>query len=713
MNTTNNELTKDLNDHELMLLELANEHWCINMMNMTTVTPTTYTDESHMMHCMEVGQDLYEERTKLSNLTNEELTMTNLTNQEVMNMMNANELNKSALVSTMAAELYHNGLSPQISLITSASFMGAVDYIDDMGLFMEFFIEGLNITEVTIKDQELEEDLDGDAIVAALVASKYLTIVEDEPEMGTRLYEICQLRTEAYAPALASDGVDRRFGYAPVVYSELFVEAIEALESTEYTVDDDMLSLALRVQAKMGGHEDDAEGYVLKGCQKMDSEHAYVSEFKGDRRGRMYQAACHGPNGQASDRSRALMNLVGVPTDYNIKEVRAIILDEVRDMVPNVQDAIDTLKELGEENFIIWCIDTAWTKKPWSFVKASRIMQALQRGERPYIGMAVGLDAKCSGPQLGALMAGDTRIAAACGFTMVELDDAYALAIIELEKAGFHGLKRNDIKKPYMGVFYGQGWAAFTNPESLGEECWNIMYGNQPANDDTAKAFHKAIMASFGVKMNAVRSLIKSYGTITTGRTKHFMPDGFEVAMNYKHKVNVLGEMMDYETEAHDVYVRNNAEQYKFINFQLRTKHTHVGDFARNGFVNMIQATDGLLARLIVVHLKRLGAKHIIAVHDCFRVNVTELHILETAIKSAYQDLFGNGKVHTSDDLPHGTDILNLYFEGANQQLVEDAEPKTISQFTSTGRRYLQKINGMYVNELIGKLGEGAYYFAK
>lgn len=638
----------------------------------------------------------------------------NTTNHEVINMQ---DINKSALVSTIAAELFHNGLSPQISLRTAAAYIGAVDYLDDSELFAEMFLEGLEITTISAKmgdaTTDLEDAMNGAEVVAALVAADYFT---EDNEVGPRLEEICQLRTEAYKPALATDGVQRRFGYAPVVHSELFKEAVHALESTEYTVDDAMLTLALQVQAQMGGQDNDKEGYVIKGCQAMDSIKSYVSEFKGDRRGRFYQASCHGPNGQSSDRSRALMDLVGVPTDYNVKDAIKHIMAELGDMTSNIKEAAIMRNELGDVQFVIANLeagDDALVSKPWSFVKAARIMAALKAGERPYIGMAVGLDAKCSGPQLGALLVGDQKIAAACGFTMTKLDDAYALAIVELEKVGFNGLTRSDVKKPYMGIFYGQGWNAFTSSENVTPAAWEIIHPNGVVTDEAAKRFHKAVMASFGSKMNTVRNMIKQYGKVSTGRTKHFMPDGFEVAMNYKHKQNILGETLDYETCAFDVHVRNNVEQYKFINFALNTKEVHTGDFARNGFVNMIQATDALIARLIIVHLKRLGAKHIISVHDCFRVNVTEMHLLESAIKSAYSDLFGYGKHQITQDFPMGTDVLGMYFKGANKQLVEGVQPTMVSQFTSKGTRYLQKVNGEYVNKLIAALGKGAYYFAK
>jgi len=640
-----------------------------------------------------------------SSTTTEVTTMSNTTKQEAINL---NNINKSALVSTMAAELFIQGLSERVSMITAVAFIGAIDYLDDYEDFSEAFIEGMEITSLEIVglNEQPECDIDGELVESILQAAKYL----DGESVGPRLYELCELRSEAYEPTTGE--IVRRFGYSKVKHSELFIEAIHALEATEYTVDIDILSIALQVQGKLG-KDNDEESYVISGCQNMNPELAYKSEFKGDRRGRMYQAACHGPNGQSSDRSRALMNLQGVPTDYDVVTVKKHILAEIEDMVASPKDSAKELRELGDVEFIIKHLDSDVVKKPWSFVKAAKIMRELQAGNKPYIGMAVGLDAKCSGPQLGALMVGDQQIAAACGFTMTELDDAYHLSLVELARAGFTNITRNGIKKAYMGVFYGQGWAAFTDLEEIGSELANSLYGEgMPANDDTAKMFHKALVASFGQKMIAVRNLFKSYAKTTKGRTLHSMPDGFEVAMNYKVKTNILGEIMEYDTEQYDVRLRNNAESYKFINFQLKTLDVHEGDFARNGFVNMIQATDALIARLIVVHLKRLGAKHIISVHDCFRVNVTEMHLLEEAIKLSYMDLFGSEYNNSTSDLPLGTDILGLYFKGANKQLIEGEEEVMVSQFFSSGKRRLRKINSVKVVDLISSLGD-TYYFAK
>lgn len=648
------------------------------------------------------------------------------------------DVNKSAILSTMTAELFQNGLNPRIAMRTAAAFVGAIEYLEeDIEVFLEALMDGLTIIEmdlIGVEEQPIDE-LDGKAIIEALHDANYITKTievtgggwerEETIEVSTRFAELLSARTEAYPPALASVGVERRFDYAPTQDSPLFKEAVHALESSPYTVDAEMLSIARQVVAQTGGSDEDSEGYVIAGCEKMDPLEAYVSEFKGDRRGRLYQAACHGPNGQSSDRSRALMNLAGVPLDYDIIEILPVLRAEMADMVSteDSSERSDLVRDAVKDpvSFIIRHLglkedEAAETQvsKPYSFVKAAIILVKLSKGQRPYLGMAAGKDAKCSGPQLGALMVGDQQIAQACGFSMAKVDDAYERTLIECAKAGFTHLKRADIKQAFMGIFYGQGWGAFINEEDMSPVLWNCIHGADCIFGDEARAkkFHKAVCASFGKKMMAVRGAIKAYGKKIDGRIKHFMPDGFEVAMNYKQKVNMLGEHVGYDTFLPDVVVRNNAESYKFIKFALNTKEIHYSDFARNGFVNMIQGVDALIARLIIVHLKRLGAKHIICVHDCFRVNMTEMALLDQAIMNAYMDLFGGTMNEPTKDLPNGVDILGLYFEGANRVLREEADPVMITQFFTSGTRRLMKIGGERLGNLIKSLGT-TYYFSK
>ena len=651
----------------------------------------------------------------------------------------ADMINVNSLSSTITASLFHELGCPMQSVLAGCAIVDAIELSDNLGMPEAFF----EIIGSVISTAKLESTVSGDGSITKTPHTPVMDmdklekamikigLMNDDMTIGAKLVEMLEQRTEAYAPHKAGTDWTRRFPlYAKEKgqASPLFIEATEAQESSEFMRDERMLGYANRVQTILGMDNDD-EGYVLAGTNALEAGQAYCSEFKGDSRLRSYQAACHGPNGQASDRSRALMDLAGVPQDYDVNEVKKVIKAEVMDMVNVPANMVGKLMVKALNNPVDFIIGELAKKKkdrdaakPWSFVKAAFIWNDLNQGKRPYIGMAVGLDAKCSGPQLGALQAGDQEIAAACGFTMVEMEDAYHRAIKELVKVGFNFTmkNRNDIKKPFMGVFYGQGWAAFTNIKDMKEDELDVivdtLYPDGVANDDVAKRFHKAITKSFGQKMVAVRSRFKEFAGKVEGRISHLMPDGAKVVMNYKVKVNILNEAVEYDTVCPDVTVTTENNTYKFIQMGLKTREVHTGDFVRNGFVNMIQATDALIARLIIVHLKRLGAQHIIAVHDCFRVNVTEMHLLENAIKLAYMDLFGSRTNIKTKDLPMGTDVLALYFAGACAQLKKGESVTPIKQFMTVGSfgevRKMQKINGQSLPDLINALGK-TYYFAK
>lgn len=673
----------------------------------------------------------FEEVAATTSIETKEATMNDI---KLSDLMNTN-----ALSSTITASIFHELGNPQQAVLAGCAIVDAIELSDNMGIPEAFF----GMVESTLESATLKSVVSGNGQIATTThevpldiatlhaAMKNVGFVNDDNTMGARLIQILEQRTEAYKPTLVGTPWVRRF---PLYAKEkgqaapLAIEAIEALEATQYTIDANMVCIANQVQVVLGLDNDD-EGYVLTGCNEMSAHDCYTSEFKADARIRLYQAACHGPNGQASDRSRAMMDLANVPMDYDIPTVQKAIRAEVMDMVSVSTDKIGKLMTLAIKDPVSFIVaELAKPKKnrdaakPWSFVKAAIIWNELQKGNRPYIGMAVGLDAKCSGPQLGALMSGDAEVAAACGFTLVQMEDAYHRAIRELQNAGFNFTMahRNLIKKPFMGIFYGQGWAAFTNLTQMKkdeqEEIISILFPSGVANDDVAKAFHKAITKSFGKKMVAVRNRFKEYAEKVSGRIAHYMPDGSKVAMNYKVRVNILGEAIEHDVVCPDVTVTTENNTYKFIKMGLKTREVHTGDFVRNGFVNMIQATDALIARLIIVHLKRLGAQHIISVHDCFRVNVTEMHLLEQAIKNAYMDLFGTRTNTKTEDLPMGTDILAMYFEGANLQINNGEEVTPIKQFMPVGNmgevRKMMQINRVSLPELIQALGT-SYYFAK
>lgn len=677
-----------------------------------------------------------------ANSTNTNTNTTEETTMSLNNVIAASIINEkqqasatgfvqTQLSSTLAAILYKQ---PNVTVADAVCIASCLsDALVDMEYLVDIFANNFENTTVQSTVNKDGSKVDCDHVVGMTLEDALLLLVEcklldDNGNVGDALITILEQDDRLYIPSLVGRMSKRHknLGLPKDQSSGLLNEAVSVLESTEFTIDDTMYVIAKKVQVALGGIEKDPEAHVLNGCERMKSSEAYTSEFKADMRARLYQAACSGPNGQASDRSRALMDLVGVPTDYDIETVKQAVKAEIMDMVAIPQNEVGKLMAKAIKDPVGFIVSQERLAKKdrvapkmYSFVKAALIWKELAKGNKPYIGMAVGLDAKCSGPQLASLMVGDSKIAAACGMSLAQVDDAYELAIQSLAEAGFTGFTRGGVKKAYMGIFYGQGYAAYMDLAQLAkDEQWEILELMQSGADleETAKLFHKAISKSFGPAMNQLRKRFKNYAGQIEGKVSHIMPDGFKVRMNYKVKHNIHDIEVGYDTVCPDVIVSTPSFTHKFIKLSLNTNKVDSDNFVRNGFVNMIQATDALIARLIIVHLGRLGAKHVISVHDCFRVNVTEMHLLEQAIKLAYHDLFGSELNTKTADMPMGTDIIGLYFEGIDKSLIEGGKGEQGSQFIKTrdGRevRKLRKINGHKVSDLIDSLGE-TYYFAK
>jgi hypothetical protein len=637
---------------------------------------------------------------------------------------------QTQLSSTLAAILYKQQNVTVADAVCIASCLS--DALVDMEYLVDIFAHNYENTTVQSTVNQDGSKVDCNHVVGMTLEDALLLLVEcklldDDGNIGDALITILEQDDRLYIPSLVGRMTKRHknLSLPKDQKSGLLNEAVNVLENTEFTIDDTMYVIAKKVQATLGGIEKDPEAHVLSGCERIKSSEAYTSEFKADMRARLYQAACSGPNGQASDRSRALMDLVNVPTDYDIESVKQAVRAEIMDMVAIPQSEVGKLMAKAIKDPVGFIVSQERlvkkdriVPKMYSFVKAALIWKELAKGNKPYIGMAVGLDAKCSGPQLASLMVGDSKIAAACGMSLTKVDDAYELAIQELSKVGFSNFTRSGVKKAYMGIFYGQGYAAYMDLAQLAkDEMWEVLDMIKSGDiEENAKVFHKAVSKSFGPAMNQLRKRFKNYAGQIEGKVSHLMPDGFKVRMNYKVKHNIHDIEVGYDTVCPDVIVSTPSFTHKFIKLSLNTSKVDSDNFVRNGFVNMIQATDAMIARLIIVHLGRLGAKHVISVHDCFRVNVTEMHLLEQAIKLAYHDLFGSETNIKTADMPMGTDIIGMYFEGIDKSLIEGGKGEQGSQFIKTrdGRevRKLRKINGHKVTDLIDSLGE-TYYFAK
>jgi hypothetical protein len=238
-----------------------------------------------------------------------------------------------------------------------------------------------------------------------------------------------------------------------------------------------------------------------------------------------------------------------------------------------------------------------------------------------------------------------------------------------------------------------------------------------------AKELAKAIEDSFGKVANLRKAVKDAHGEwvpdldgvsvwkpYTHKATMHKMPDGVKVQMPYFKVVDIHGRPQEHGSVAPDVEMKVRGETMKFNRITFRTQDVDLARHGRTGFVNMIQATDAQLARLIIRHLDNLGVKNIIAVHDCFRVGVHDIDKLKAAIKAAYFDLFGTvSNVKSKGWMPNGTDIVGMYFQGVNKS--KEHQSYVYSQFES-GERTLHD-SMMDMPELIDGLGVTTSYFSK
>lgn len=691
--------------------------------------------------------------------------MNNTNENNTVGLFNMAKINKQEFVSKLTATMYNNGQTPIDSLVIATAMLGS---LDKLGMVSpEKWIK--NVTKYIHRtgEQATKVSVNGIDYSGFDIPNWFETVVHaelmtKEGNIGSKLVDMV-LTTEKAIPAQARFGVTRRHPIMPYhnkfklasKVSSLMNKAVDVLQASEYVVDEYMLKLAIAV-AEVKKTE---EQYVIDGCLELVKygNTPRVSEFKGDRRARLYQSDNHGPNGQSSDQARSLMDLHGVGTNYVAELAIIAIREEMMDMITgkDLDAAIASLR--GTSSLVTWVVEQITLKehdkantlpeelvseyivsKPWSFVKANRILTSLERNEQPYIGMAFGLDAKCSGPQYGAIMTGDIPLAAACGFGLTRAErDAYEIAVSACMGKNIKGLTRSLIKKAYMGIFYGQGALTFgdvanygSKPKQHDPRLLTVIRGidAEPKGFDTklqaqAKVFHAAIESSFG-NMTALRKEIKAahyhYEEIggqpvkvmdTTKPTMHRMPDNSFIAMDYKVKITIVGEKIEHDTEVPDVIIDiSGVGTMKFEKLSFKTTEYNLEDYARSGFVNLIQGTDALVARHIIVAAGELGVQHMIAVHDCFRVNINDFldGKLHEAIKVAYKRVFV--------DMNGSGDILKDYFQG-----VRDAggvfPSSSIAYMLNDGE--LKMADWLDVDVIIDSLAnkidgkEGAYYFAK
>lgn len=458
--------------------------------------------------------------------------------------------------------------------------------------------------------------------------------------------------------------------------SKLAKEAIEFIQDTDYHVDAQMVSIidkVLEMNTFAGQQIPNViqqELHVWNASKALVREEQLWSEIFDDNRGRMYHVACAGPNPQSSDFARSLYSL-------NVSE-SVNKLDETGSLTEAYQMFMAELNDIASSEFTSAKYLTRVAQNP-----AGALQHMLVSGNAPkkpftYIRMALdwftfettgacdsrigfGLDAKCSGTQYLAFIAGDMRMAMATGLvnSASKAADPYQLSLVEamtlLNKSFKLNMSsetmdtylnkkdgRSFIKTPYMAVQYGGGVKALTGNKDFVSSV-TAMY-----NGDATKVAPFAEMCVEAVH-NALGEKINNFIEQTQQAVMRKLEEMNKPFLTYKHTdgLTVLKPCFPSEEICDAFSIRVDAttrvifgQQQEGKPWSIRSTEPTAEEFARTFVVNFIQGIDALVARTVAVHAKRAGLRGYTSIHDCFRVCLADAPKLMAVIRSAYKEVF-------------------------------------------------------------------------
>jgi hypothetical protein len=233
---------------------------------------------------------------------------------------------------------------------------------------------------------------------------------------------------------------------------------------------------------------------------------------------------------------------------------------------------------------------------------------------------------------------------------------------------------------------------------------------------NACKDMRECVTRCFGRRLNELRKAFIDQGmryedkeaTLKVeGKISYLTADGCTIEMSNRVRIDINGEEKGKNEVHKEVIIKSGLMRLRLENPTFNLNEEDTGRHIRNGFVNFVQGLDGLVARMVIVNLRRQGVRYITSIHDCFKVCIHDIAKLKVAIQETYTALFGGREISYTNDLPFGNDFLELYFDGANDSLLEGERRTELSQFYKDGvkRRNCYMINGVTIDYLIQELG--------
>ena len=436
-------------------------------------------------------------------------------------------------------------------------------------------------------------------------------------------------------------------------------------------------------------------GHVIHGCNKLADHEAIYSEYFQDLRGRMYQFAHCGPNPQAADMSKALcyhtvQNWVqkgSVQHEMFLNEFFGEVIGNtdsvwateayIRRMIANPVGALTyafssfeyDLDEQGQMQYdekgnlkYIKAPGDLPFKKFFSYIDMCFSWVEFEDNGQADVRFGFGPDAKCSGAQIFAILAGCETMAKACGLVTgydVKPADPYNMSAQEVNKItqGIRNknlvpsrtITRNEIKTPFMAIQYGGGVPALRykkfepTMEALGIE---EQHRDKFCKDVVIEGINNAMGPVIGSFINCLRSAVADYcqeHDVDYFDYRHV--DGFLCTKKGEANVQMteLPFIINYGGEGTGVIFGSQKTNTGWM-VASRTS----GILQRENFiyyfpVHFIQGLDAVIARGIALGAKKAGLRGYSTIHDQFRVCLEDAPRLRSeVIPAVYEELFLN-----------------------------------------------------------------------
>ncbi|WJN63778.1 RNA polymerase [Erwinia phage Fougasse] len=446
--------------------------------------------------------------------------------------------------------------------------------------------------------------------------------------------------------------------------SKLMSECIDFLQSTEYHVDAPMVDIVGDVLNMTHGDIPaviQQELHVWNNARNMVREDVLFSDYFADNRGRLYHVACAGPNPQSSDFARSLYshnieNIVKKDSAayqmfmaelYDIsggKWTEARMLTRV---AQNPAGALAHMLRSGDA-----------PKKPFTYIRLALDWFKFETTGECDSRVGFGLDAKCSGTQYLAFIAGNMQMAQATGLVDSEskASDPYQLSLVELMKllekssmnpsdeikAQYFNPKdgRNFIKTPYMAVQYGGGKKALTGNKDFATTVATIFGADKV--DAFAELAVEAVKAALGEKINMfIAKVMEAVAKKCEAESKLYI--------DYRHTDGQVVHKPCYPSreicDAFSIRVDSTTrvifgQQNEGKPWMIRETQPTAEEFVRTFVVNYIQGIDALVARTVAKYAKKAGLRGFTSIHDCFRCCLADAPLMMDVIRQAYVEIF-------------------------------------------------------------------------